>query len=239
MNSNRNNYLAVNEIFGPTIQGEGPNLGRPCLFVRLAGCNLACTWCDSGYAWNWKDYDRNVELQKMTIDAVYRQMMYLGQGIKSVVITGGEPMLQQRSLVNLIRKLKANDWYIEIETAGTRQPFSEEFAELVDAFNVSLKLINSGNPFLARTKPAAIEALRDTGKAIWKFVVSTEMDFIEVDELVNDFGLPKQKVYIMPEGTDPQAIAERLEFIIPKTIDRDYNVTTRLQVMVYGNKRRV
>lgn len=239
MSTNSNNYLAVNEIFGPTIQGEGPSIGKPCVFVRLAGCNLACTWCDSQYSWNWKEYDPKIELQKMTIDAVYRQMMYFGMGIKSVVITGGEPLLQQRALVNLLRKLKANGWYIEIETAGTRQPFSQELVDLVDTFNVSLKLINSGNPFLARTKPKAIESLRDTGKAIWKFVASTEMDFIEIDELVIDFQLPKHNVFIMPEGTTPEAITDRLNFIIPKAIDRDYNVTTRLQVMVYGNKRKV
>ena len=57
--------LNVNEIFGPTIQGEGPHTGRLVGFLRLAGCNLACSWCDTPYSWDWTKYDKAEESKRI------------------------------------------------------------------------------------------------------------------------------------------------------------------------------
>src|SRR6266540_5408390 len=90
--------LKLSEVF-ESIQGEGTSAGLPCLFVRLAHCNLHCTWCDTKYTWDWEtfDYAREVRLAKVA-DLAERIAHHPAQ---RVVITGGEPLLQQRSLVVL------------------------------------------------------------------------------------------------------------------------------------------
>ena len=60
--------LAVSEIFGPTLQGEGPSSGRRAMFLRLAGCNLSCSWCDTAYTWDWSRYDKKAEVTMMQVD---------------------------------------------------------------------------------------------------------------------------------------------------------------------------
>src|SRR5262245_52198924 len=62
--------LVVSEVFGPTWQGEGPSIGRRCGFVRLGRCNLACTWCDTPYTWDWERYDPAKELHRRLVTEV-------------------------------------------------------------------------------------------------------------------------------------------------------------------------
>ncbi|MGD2134432.1 MAG: 7-carboxy-7-deazaguanine synthase QueE, partial [Maricaulaceae bacterium] len=141
------------EIFR-SIQGEGRNAGRIRTFVRFAGCNLHCVWCDTAYTWNWlgtdfpHERDRPDAPYKFNIDeeiatlsveevcAVVRDLPAEG-----VVITGGEPLMQRRGLEALAQALKADDpaRLIEIETNGSIAP-SEALAAQVDLFMVSPKL---------------------------------------------------------------------------------------------------
>ena len=66
--------LVVNEVFGPTVQGEGPSAGRRCGFVRLGRCNQACTWCDTAYTWDWARYDPAVELHELSVEEVLARL---------------------------------------------------------------------------------------------------------------------------------------------------------------------
>jgi organic radical activating enzyme len=141
--------LVVNECFGPTIQGEGPSAGRRCGFVRLGRCNQACTWCDEAQTWDWRRYDPAVELYEMDVDEVLARLDAMD--VDMVVVTGGEPLLQQRGLEELLRAIKGRGWRIEIETAGTVAPTMAD--GLVDQWNVSPKLANSGNPPARRYSP--------------------------------------------------------------------------------------
>src|SRR2546428_209032 len=86
--------LIVSEVFGATVQGEGPSIGRLGGFVRLGRCNQACTWCDTPYTWDWARYDPKVELTEQSVDEVLAKLD--GMGVGMIVITGGEPLLQQR-----------------------------------------------------------------------------------------------------------------------------------------------
>src|SRR4051795_10739521 len=106
--------LVISEVFGPTWQGEGPSLGRRCGFVRLGRCNLACTWCDTPYTWDWTRFDPETELSRKAVSDICAELDAMG--IDMVVITGGEPLLQQRELVGLVDSLKQRGWRIEIET---------------------------------------------------------------------------------------------------------------------------
>jgi organic radical activating enzyme len=102
-------HLLVKEIF-VTLQGEGPFAGRPCTFVRLAGCNLKCHFCDTDF-----DADNAHERTVASIVEICR-----GNGQKLVVLTGGEPMLQ--NVVPLIEGLREVGISVQIETAGTVWP---------------------------------------------------------------------------------------------------------------------
>jgi 7-carboxy-7-deazaguanine synthase len=98
--------LRVTEIFR-SIQGESTHAGRPCSFVRLTGCPMRCTWCDSEYTFTGGDH--------MTVDDVMRRVRDLG--CRLVEVTGGEP-LAQREALTLIRRLCDEGYEVLIETGG-------------------------------------------------------------------------------------------------------------------------
>lgn len=231
--------LSLSEVFGPTFQGEGQSLGRRCTFVRLGACNLHCVWCDTPYTWDWtgrngQAFDPKVELTKVSATDLWSDVQRQNTGM--LVVTGGEPLLQQRGLIDLLRLAREAGWWLEIETAGTIAPVSE-LSALVDRFNVSPKLANSGNEHGKRFSPVALATLQETQKATWKFVVTERADFAEIDLLVDRFGL--EPIWIMPEGTQAEVIRDRLESLANDVLERGWNLTTRLQVEIWGNRRGV
>ena len=108
--------LRVNEIFGPTIQGEGPSAGKPAVFLRLAGCNLDCAWCDTPYSWDWKRHDRKQEEKHLSVGQVAEQLgKLLGahtvpEPAPLLVVSGGEPLIQADALQSLLMGLLAYPW---------------------------------------------------------------------------------------------------------------------------------
>lgn len=231
--------LLVSEVFGPTFQGEGPSLGRRCSFVRLGGCNLHCSWCDTPYTWDWSGrngvrFDPAQELRHRTVEEIWEELVV--RGTEMVVISGGEPLLQQDRLLPLLVRAHGEGWWVEIETAGTISP-TPDVITLVDRFNVSPKLANSGNAEARRTVPASISTLRNSGKAAWKFVVLETQDLVEVGRLVEMFGL--EPVYVMPEGVSEEVLRLRTQDIAGEVLARGWNLTTRLHILLYGNRRGV
>lgn len=225
--------LVVSEVFGPTFQGEGPSLGRRCGFVRLGRCDLACSWCDTPYTWDWERHDPAVELERMQVDDIVDQLA--GMGVRRVVVTGGEPLLQQRPLAILLQHCADRGWAVEIETAGHHEPRFD--VGLVERFNVSPKLAHSGNPLERRMRPDVLRALEATGRAAFKFVVADPVDLDEVQAIVNDCGLTD--VWVMPEGTDVSAIVAGMQALAQPVLARGWNLTTRAHVLVWGNRRGV
>lgn len=230
--------LAVSEIFGPTLQGEGPAIGTPAAFLRLAGCNLACRWCDTPYSWDWKSYDPRVEVTKQAASEVVELVRdHLPRCPNPlVVITGGEPMLQQRELAEVVGMLRGHGCRIEIETAGTIAP-TAAITQAVARFVVSPKLAHSGNPD-SRIDGASLAALSATGKAVWKFVVAGVDDLEEVAAIVATHRL-EGPVYVMPEGTVQDDIDARARAIASAVIDHGWHLTTRLHVALWGSRRGV
>jgi organic radical activating enzyme len=103
-------YL-VKEIFGPTLQGEGAHAGRPCVFLRFAGCNLACRWCDTDF--------RPEGAVRLDADEIARRLLELDRhGARMVVVTGGEPTLQWDGELAAI--LRTAGFRVHMETNGTR-----------------------------------------------------------------------------------------------------------------------
>lgn len=226
--------LVVSEVFGPTWQGEGPSSGRRAGFVRLGRCNLSCQWCDSGYTWNWDRFDPAVELRRSSVDAVLGELVAMA--VDRVVVTGGEPLLQQRALLPLVAACNDRGWRVEVETAGTLA-LDPALVEVVAQWNVSPKLANSGLPVERRRKPEVLKALEATGRAAFKFVVMTPPDLAEVEELVGECGLTD--VWVMPEGTDAATVLAGLRQLAGPVLARGWNLTSRLHILIWGDRRGV
>ena len=226
----------VSEVFGPTWQGEGPSLGRRAGFVRLGRCGLACTWCDTPYTWRWDDHDPAVELTTRPVGDVLAQLRAMDVGL--VVVTGGEPLLQQSHLPPLLGPLRADGVEVEIETAGVLAP-TPEVVELVTRFNVSPKLANSGNPLERRYQPDVLRAFDRTGKAAFKFVATGDADLDEIQGIVDECAIPPGRTWVMPEGTDAATVVERSRALIDPVLARGWNLTTRLHVLLWGDRRGV
>ena len=227
--------LKVNEIYGPTVQGEGPSVGRRCAFLRLSGCNLTCRWCDTPYTWDWSGlngvkYDKNAETRLMDVDQVWERLR--AYNVPLVVVSGGEPMMQQKALGPLIGSLTAQGIDVEIETNGTIKPEIHP-----TRFNVSPKLAHSG---VLRKKAIKIPALREyVGRSIFKFVCQTLSDLDEVAAIAHDADIPDEAIWIMPEGRDPLTLQSHTETLADRVIARGWNLTPRLHVMIWGSRRGV
>lgn len=242
--------LTVNEIFGPTIQGEGPATGRHVLFVRLSLCNLRCRWCDTAHTWAFTPelaahldrpqvYDRETNAVRMTVDEVLdalRALWDIDQRPTIVVISGGEPLMQA-GLDALVVALVARKHEVHIETAGTIAPSAAQ-ARLVHQFVVSPKLANSGNPAGKRLKALPLTMFAQMGhQAIFKFVVTGADDLGEVDGIVSELGIPDCRVMIMPEGTTTDALLTTARDIVDAVTARGWGLSLRSHILLWSDVR--
>ncbi len=224
--------LEVSEIFS-SIQGEGASAGQPCVFLRLAGCNLSCCWCDTRYAWDFARYDRRREV--VTQDVAELARCLVAEGRERLVVTGGEPLLQQGALVALFLNVPSQ-WTIEIETNGTISPHPDLLAR-VDQWNVSPKLANSGEPRERRVAAGALACLRDTGRAWLKLVVAAPGDVDEAESLVRELAWPAARVLLMPQGASPAQLGRRGAWLGAAARQRGFGVSPRLHVERWGGAR--
>lgn len=235
----RSHELLISELFGPTLQGEGPRAGTPAAFVRLSECNLHCSWCDTPYTWDWARHERKGEQRLMAVADVAAAVAQLE--VPLCVITGGEPMLQRASVAALCGSLRllSSAPVIEIETNGTVPPLDGPDG-WPDAFNVSVKLsTNRADSERVRIRPRAIEALLATRRAVFKFVITGEVerDATEVAILCERFAIPRETVWLMPEGTHPGRIYAGAQRLAPICIAHGWHLSTRLQIMLWGSAR--
>ncbi|MAN47192.1 MAG: 7-carboxy-7-deazaguanine synthase QueE [Alphaproteobacteria bacterium] len=247
--------LAVTEPGAPEIfhslQGEGVSAGKPSVFVRLSQCNLHCVWCDTAYTWNFQGTDfhhrddtlgapRKYDRAQETVDRSVEELtaLLIALPCRRVIFTGGEPLLQQRELGELIQRLKEADpsFYIEIETNGTIMPTGLA-AELIDQFNVSPKLAHSGNDTAIRYKPETLRFYANDARANFKIVIEAPSDLEELRSLVTEAGMPSSRVWLMPEGRSPQELQQREQWLAEACLKAGYNFTGRLHIHLYGDTR--
>ncbi len=222
------------EIFA-SIQGEGVSAGLPSTFLRLAICNLRCDWCDTAYTWDWERYDR--QASTLTIPAAEAVEAMAALPPRNAVITGGEPLIQRRQLEPLVRGLRARGFRIEVETNGTVAP--GELAGLVDQFNVSPKLAHSGNAGFTRIDPPVLHEFAAHPNAFFKFVIRGEDDLGEVEDLRRQFAIPPGRVVLMPEGRTAAELTTRSPWLAETCTQRGYRFSTRLHILIWGDKRGV
>ncbi len=216
-----------------SIQGEGPYIGRPAYFLRLAGCNLKCKWCDTPQSWKVGE----VEYTEIEIDELVVEIEK--SGVKLLVITGGEPLLHQLDLVPFLCELEASIT-ITVETNGTIAPL-KPFRTLVDRFNISPKMLNSGNPeqFL-KTHPSDNFEYNLSQKPIYKFVVCHLRDLADIKLYQKRYEVPSDRIYIMPEGVTRKDQLESMnDGLIAEIIELGYNLAPRLHVLIWNDKKGV
>jgi len=224
--------LRLSEVFD-SLQGEGVNVGKPCRFVRLALCNLHCHYCDTKYTWDFAQFDYAKEVREEPISWLVEQLTEAPA--KHVVVTGGEPLLQQRALAQAFARVP-RDVFIEIETNGTRVP-SASLLERVDQWNVSPKLSSAGDSEALRIRPDALAALHGSGRAYLKLVVRSEQDRDEAEALRARFGFAKDRTLLMPEASTRDELEARSPRVAAWSQQLSLRFSSRLHVTLWGGRR--
>ncbi|HKD74493.1 MAG TPA: 7-carboxy-7-deazaguanine synthase QueE [Ktedonobacterales bacterium] len=202
----RTTLLRVSEQF-ISIQGEGPDIGRPFSFIRLFGCNYYCSWCDTKYAvQHWSDtyYERTPADLTAWADE---------QGNEAVCLTGGEPLTAPAHLfLDLVRRLKASGHYIDIQTNGTI--FRPALAALIDSWSISPKLGSSQmveRPDILRRYLASQADGTLRGRMLLKFVIANQRDLDltwNLLESLPEVAAQQIPIVLQPEGMAQVSIAD-------------------------------
>jgi 7-carboxy-7-deazaguanine synthase len=242
--------VKISEIFGPTIQGEGAAAGRHCLFVRLALCNLECAWCDTPYTWAYTPekasklaipvvHDRDENTRDMTAAMIIEELCRLWPMRvmpTMVVISGGEPLMQQNDLIVLTAMLRQYGHDVHIETAGTLKP-STSLDDLVSQYNVSPKLAHSGNVESKRIKPEVLKFFAGNYKTWFKFVVKNTLDLVEIEQLVKEYHIRPSRVMVMPEGVTIDDNISVARDVVDEAIKLGFGLTFRSHILLWKDVR--
>jgi len=239
--------IPVIEIFGPTIQGEGMVVGQKTMFVRTAGCDYSCSWCDSAFTW---DGSGKHLIAQMTAEEIWADLKRLGgEGFSFVTISGGNPVLL-RNLELLIKILKENEIQIAVETQGSKW---QEWLYEIDELTISPKPPSSGMATNYSMLTDIIEKLKNRNSSqhvSLKVVVFNQEDY----EYAKDLHLryPAIPFYLqvgnddIAESDNKQLIDHLLgkyETLIDKVVGdaelKNVRVLPQLHTLVWGNKRGV
>jgi len=249
--------LEINEIFGPTIQGEGKYTGNPSVFVRFGKCNMQCPGfeveyetpsgikkcsCDSFYASDsafreeWKKY--------ITADELIAEVVnFLPKYKVDIVLTGGEPLLywNDKEFQKFMKYYIENGFKITIETnASLNIDLYESWHQNI-IFSMSVKLSNSGEKLSKRINTNTLNKIIKVSKESYlKFVVdkkNIQKETLEIDAIVSEI-LPCE-VYLMPLGDTSDIIDQNSLSVIELALEKGYKYSDRLHIRVWNNKRGV
>jgi 7-carboxy-7-deazaguanine synthase len=239
--------IRVSEIFGPTIHGEGPLIGRPTVFVRTGGCDYRCAWCDTLYA-VLPEYRH--EWIPMTADGIMERVNELaGEKPVLVSLSGGNPALQ--SLAPLIELARGKGHSLALETQGSvPQPWFEKLDWLI----LSPKPPSAGMALDHDALAACIEMAKDGPRCVLKIVIFDAKDYGFARAIAARH--PALPVYLqvgnpapldafggaLPDEANVEDLLERLRWLVAKvTADRWFAATVlpQLHVLAWGNRRGV
>lgn len=233
--------LVAEEFY--SIQGEGLWTGVPAIFLRLTGCNLTCPgWatatnpsgCDTTEVWKkgkFKTYQEIVDGWEETPGWI-PSLLRGGH----LVITGGEPLLgDQQRIVQFIHYLNTRLGYcvfVEIETNGTQLPIGP-LRLVVSHFTVSPKLASSGNAKDLRFQSDVLKCFAGLKEAWFKFVVSSESDIEELENISIFCDIPHDKIFLMPMGSTKADLAITMPPVVEFCKKYGYRFSPREHVMIW------
>ena len=213
--------MNIVEIFY-SLQGEGRLAGVPSVFVRVAGCPVRCTWCDTKYAWE------QTAGEDLSIEQVVERVGQFAS--KFAVITGGEPMVNPH-IGMLLTGLAHADRHITVETSGIA--FMADLP--VDLMSISPKL----------GRPDTASSLRHVRKLIkhydyqLKFVIDSEDDISDVNAAIDSLGqIDRSKVMLMPQAVSRQELLSKSPMVADLCTRYEYSFCQRLQVLVWDTQRK-
>lgn len=209
--------MRVCEIF-TSIIGEGVYIGRPAIFVRLTGCNLKCEWCDTKYSWKHGFC--------ASIAEVYETIVC--ESVDTVVITGGEPMVQKYAVSDLVKMLYGKK-KIHLETNGT---ISIEHPWMYELITISPK---KGNEDAGIINDAIMEG---KGNVCLKFVVGRSYGTWTIDE-IKEFlkRIYSCRVVLMPETVNGKVDDEIAKLCWEACVENGWIYSDRVHVRVWGNEK--
>lgn len=230
--------IPVTEIFC-SIQGEGRHAGCPAVFIRLAYCNLGCSWCDTRYTWDSDKIEQSNLLTAEEIATRVRQAVAETEnphGLMHIVITGGEPMLHQDRMPSMIKALRQGGFeFIEIETNGTIVP-SVEMLDAISWWNCSPKLANNERPMECNLVPETLATIAATGRADFKFVVRDRNDVDEIERVYLPY-IPSESIMLMPEGVTRARQLELMPMVMAECGRTGFRFSPRMHILAWGNER--
>ncbi len=233
--------LRVAEIFGPTIQGEGALIGEPTVFVRTGGCDYRCVWCDSMHA---VDTAHRHEWAAMDTGEVWAEVARLSGGKPlTVSLSGGNPAIQD--FAPLIERGRAEGYRFACETQGS---VSKPWFGQLDTLVLSPKPPSSGQTPDWDMFDTCLEDARGVGRVVMKIVIFDDADFDWAKSVAARY--PALPLYLQPgneevdpaQPVDPQALVDRLLWLVDKTIADAWfapSILPQLHVLLWGNKRGV
>lgn len=227
--------IHVAEMFGDTVQGEGIHTGVPALFLRVQGCTLGCTWCDSQAVWREGNPYTAEEILQIWETNGFVEKLKMGHHL---VLTGGSPMKQQIQLVNLIQKfiqIFGFKPFIEVENECTLMP-SSKMIGFVDTWNNSPKLSMSGNGS-KRYNTKVLKTLGEMRNSWFKFVVAQESDWDEIFEKYIEAGLiTRDRIILMPCGATQEELVETPHIAIALAVKHGVQYSDRLHIRIWNEK---
>ncbi|MBB6177946.1 7-carboxy-7-deazaguanine synthase [Anoxybacillus tengchongensis] len=237
--------IPVIEIFGPTIQGEGMVIGQKTMFVRTAGCDYRCRWCDSSFTW---DGSAKHEIKQMTAAAIWQQMKQLGgDRFNHVTISGGNPALL-KGLRALISLLKEHNICIGLETQGS--VWQDWFYD-IDDLTISPKPPSSNMETNFATLDMIMNRLAaHRGHVSLKVVVFDDSDFAYATIVHQRY--PNVPFYVQVGNDDIHEaddvalrlkLLQKLEWLVDKVVQskemNNVRVLPQLHTLLWGNRRGV
>lgn len=235
--------IPVLEIFGPTIQGEGMVIGQKTMFVRTAGCDYSCAWCDSAFTW---DGSAKEQIRQMSPEEIFSELVQIGgENFSHVTISGGNPALLKH-LGAFISLLKQKGIRTAVETQGSKW---QDWLLDIDEVTISPKPPSSTMTMNFAMLDSIIDKL--DGKNIsLKVVVFDDQDFVYAKEVHERY--PHVSFFLQvgnddTKTTDDVSLIQRLlmkyEWLIDKAVQckemNDAKVLPQLHALVWGNKRGV
>ena len=237
--------IRISEIFGPTVQGEGPLVGRPTIFVRTGGCDYRCAWCDTLYAVLPKYRD---EWMPMSAPEIMARVDQLSGGKPVLVsLSGGNPAMQPLAPLITLGRRKGHSFLLETQ-GSIAQPW---FADL-DWLILSPKPPSAGMPPNCDALQSCLQAASGGPRCMLKIVIFDDRDYAYAQAVAARY--PELPIYLQVGNAAPLAAADgalpeeaaiddllqRFRWLVAKVMADHWFAATvlpQLHVLAWGNRR--